>query len=265
MFSRSKEKTPFALNKRLEHTAARTNYLYSDGVMYRRMRNGNHQLVVPENLVHEVMRQNHEPKYVTHPGVRRTHDLIDLHYWWPGMKKDVESYVNSCDPCQRRKVSREFVAPLGDVQQPSAPFEVISMDINGPYPVTPRGNRFLLTFIDNFFKYVEACPMKDQTAQSCARIYASQIITRHGTGARLITDRGAAFMSSFFQETCKVLGISRSRTTSFYPSSNGQIQRFHRTLHAGISHYIDSTNTNWDTLVPFFYGLPCHPALSHRV
>jgi len=30
------------------------------------------------------------------------------------------------------------VAPLGDVNQPSAPFEVTSMDITGPYVITPR-------------------------------------------------------------------------------------------------------------------------------
>jgi hypothetical protein len=63
--------------------------------MYRR-RNGNHQLVVSETLIFEVIKQNYEPKYVSHPGVRRTHYLIALHYWWPGMKKAVESYVKLC-------------------------------------------------------------------------------------------------------------------------------------------------------------------------
>ena len=30
------------------------------------------------------------------------------------------------------------------------------------------------------------------------------------------------------------------------------IERFHKSLHEGLSHYINSTNTNWDTLVPFY-------------
>ena len=101
--------------------------------------------MVPETLV-QVIKQNHEPMYVAHPGAKRTHDLIALHYWWPGMRKAVENYVKSCDACQSRKGNREFVAPLRDVDEPTAPFEVTSMDITGPYLQTPRENKYLLTF-----------------------------------------------------------------------------------------------------------------------
>jgi hypothetical protein len=42
-----------------------------------------------------------------------------------------------------------MVAPLGDVEEPKIPFKVTSVDITGPYPTTPRGNMYLLTFIDH--------------------------------------------------------------------------------------------------------------------
>jgi transposase InsO family protein len=98
---------------------------------------------------------------------------------------------------------------------------------------------------------VEAYPISDQTASTCAKVYATQTITRHGTGSQQITDQGRAFMSSFFQETCKLLVIRRTRTTALHPSSNGQVEGFHRSLHTGLSHYISSSHTNWDILVPF--------------
>ena len=34
--------------------------------------------------------------------------------------------------------------------------------------------------------------------------------------------------------------------------SNGCIERFHRYLHAGLSHYVNATNKNWVVLVPFY-------------
>jgi hypothetical protein len=102
---------------------------------------------------------------------------------------------------------------------------------HGLIHTTPRGNKYLLTFIDYFSKYVEDYPICDQTASACAKVYAIQIVTRHGTGSQLITDQGRAFMSSFFQETCKLLGKRRTRTTALHPSSNGQVERFNSFAH----------------------------------
>jgi len=51
-----------------------------------------------------------------------------------------------------------------------------------------------------------------------------------------------------------VLGIRRSRTTSYHPTSNGMLERWHKDLHTALSHYINAANTNWDTIAPFFYG-----------
>jgi transposase InsO family protein len=167
------------------------------------------------------------------------------------MRNSIKDYVKMRDACQRSKEEREFVAPLGDVDQLSAPFGVTSMDITGPYVLTSRKNKNLLTFIDHFTKYVEAIPISDQSAETCARVYASQIVARHGTGSKLITDQGLAFVSTFLQETCKILGIHKVNTTSYHPSSNGMIERFHRTLHTSLSHFVNSANNNWDLLIPF--------------
>ena len=72
-----------------------------DGVIYRRCPQGKHQVVVPRTMIQIVLSQNHDQKYVAHPGVKRTHDLISLCYWWPGMHKSIAEYVRKCDPCQR--------------------------------------------------------------------------------------------------------------------------------------------------------------------
>jgi hypothetical protein len=85
------------------------------------------------------------------------------------MMQDVENYVRECDNCYRRKQSREYKAPLGEVRQPAYPFEITSMDICGPYHLTPRKNKYLLTFIDHLTKYAEAIPIADMSAETRAR------------------------------------------------------------------------------------------------
>jgi len=127
------------------------------------------------------------------------------------------------------------------------------MGITGPYPLTPLRNKYILTFIDHFTKFVEAFAIPDQSAQTCARIYATHIVTRHGSVSKLVTDQGAAFMSAFFIETCKVLGVQRSRTSTYHPAFNGVLERWHRALHDGMSHYVNSSHSNWDLVLPFFF------------
>jgi len=168
------------------------------------------------------------------------------------MGKSVEDYVRKCDPCHRRKEERKFVAPLGEVQEPkplsrSHPWTLRSLFDNS------TKNNYLITFTDNFTKYVETYPIPDQSAESCARVYATPIITRHGKGSTLITGQGRSFVSSFFKETCRILGIQKVNTSSYPPSpSNGMVERFLRSLHTGLSLYNDSANTNWDTVVSFY-------------
>jgi hypothetical protein len=65
------------------------------------------------------------------PRYQETYGLISLKFWWSGMRKSIQDYIRGCDPCQRRKEDREFVAPLGEVDEPKTPFEVVSMDVTG--------------------------------------------------------------------------------------------------------------------------------------
>jgi len=177
------------------------------------------------------------------------------------MRQNIEEYIRRCDKCQTRKGKQEFRAPLGEVETPSKPFQVTSLDITGPYLVTPRKNRYLLTFIDHFSKYAEAFPIPDVSAETCARVYATQIVARHGSGSTLITDQGRQFTSAFFRETCKILKIRKFRKSAYHAMSNGMVERFHRVLHDSIAHYIDSNGTNWDVLLPIL----CWLTEQHRI
>ena len=81
------------------------------GLIYRRNQNDRIQLIVPKALVNEVIRENHSPVYVAHPGVRRTRNLIALKFWWPGMRRSIAEYIKTCDACQRRKGAENIGLP----------------------------------------------------------------------------------------------------------------------------------------------------------
>jgi hypothetical protein len=147
----------------------KSEYFYDEErVIYRRRMNGEHRLLVPKTLAKEVIELNHDTIYAAHPGQKKPWEILCILYYWRKIRQDVEDYVRECDNCHRRKQGREYNAPL-EVRQPTYPFEITSMGICGPYPLTPRKNKYLLTFIDHLTKYAEAVPIAVLSAETCAR------------------------------------------------------------------------------------------------
>jgi hypothetical protein len=83
-----------------------------DGVIYKRRKNGEPLLVVPESLVSEILSLNHDLIYAAHPGWKRTLDIVLLRNWLPGIHKDVRHYVLKCDGCPRRSGKHELKVPF---------------------------------------------------------------------------------------------------------------------------------------------------------
>ncbi|GJZ76218.1 putative reverse transcriptase domain-containing protein [Tanacetum coccineum] len=66
-----------------------------------------------------IMDEAHKTKYSLHPGADKMyHDLRDM-YWWPGMKRDIATYVSKCLTCS--KVKADHQRPSGLLQQPEIP------------------------------------------------------------------------------------------------------------------------------------------------
>jgi len=108
----------------------------------------------------------------------------------------------------------ESTAPLVEVDVPEAPFQVTSIYIAGIHPETTRPKRYLVVLIAHYTRNMEAIPIPHQRAESCAQLYATQIVTWHIKGSKLISDKDLDFMSAFFKETCKITWIRWARTTS---------------------------------------------------
>ena len=81
-----------------------------DGVIYRRRKNGEHQLIVPSCLSARVIALNHDPVTVIHPDRSRTIDILCLRYYWSKMRRDVEDYIKHCPECQRLRPRLELNA-----------------------------------------------------------------------------------------------------------------------------------------------------------
>jgi hypothetical protein len=58
----------------------------------------------------------------------------------PEIKKDVIQYVGKCDACHNKSGNREFIAHLGEVEEPSNVFQIANCDIVGVFTSPAAGN-----------------------------------------------------------------------------------------------------------------------------
>jgi len=93
--------------------------------------------------------------------VSRTVQFINRKYWWETLRKDVSEFIKRCEACAKRKTGHRITAPLGALVAHEF-LDVVSLDIVGPLPVTERGNKYLLTFVDHFTRFCEAIPISKQ-------------------------------------------------------------------------------------------------------
>ncbi|GJT05132.1 putative reverse transcriptase domain-containing protein [Tanacetum coccineum] len=165
------------------------------------------------------------------------YDLRGL-YWWPGMKKDIATYVSKCLTCS--KVKAEHQKPSGLLQQPEIPewkWENITMDFISKLP---------------------------RTSKRLARLYINEIVARHGVPVSIISDRDSYFTSRFWQSLQKALGTRLDLSTAYHPEIDGQSERTIQTLEDMLRACVIDFGGNWDThlpLVEFSYNNSYHTSV----
>ncbi|XP_071105112.1 uncharacterized protein [Haliotis cracherodii] len=159
------------------------------------------QAVVPVGLRTQVMKVSHEALMGGHLGIKKTLDRVMSQFYWPGIMGDVRRHVLSCDICQRTTPKgKGRRIPLGQMPLIEVPFERIAVDLIGPlYPVTDKGNRYLLTVVDYATRYPEAVPLPRIETEYVAEALF-EIFSRVGIPKEILTDMGAQFTSGVMKE-----------------------------------------------------------------
>ncbi len=224
-----------------------------NGLLVRRLEQNDNvkvQILVPPSLRNDVMTECHSVLTSGHLGRAKTTSNVKRRFLWPGMRKDIQIFVQSCDSCAKFKVNgQKRKAALKDIRV-GIPMERVCIDIVGPFPVSSQGNKYALVVTDCFTKYVEIYAMPNQEAYSVAQVLTKEFFSRFGVPNFLHSDQGTQFESQLFQEICQLLGIKKTRTTPFRPQSDGQSERNIKTLVKMVA-IVTKEQENWDEHLPF--------------
>ncbi|GJR35801.1 putative reverse transcriptase domain-containing protein [Tanacetum coccineum] len=213
-----------------------------------------------------VMDEVHKSKYSVHPGADKMYyDLRDM-YWWPGMKRDIATYVSKCLTCS--KVKAEHQRPSGLLQQPEIPewkWDKITMDFITKLPRSKSGHDTIWVIVDRLTKSAHFLAIReDYSTEKLAKIYVDEIVARHGVPVSIISDRDGRFTSRCWQTVQKALGTRLDMSTVYHPQTDGQSERTIQTLEDMLRACVMNFGCSWDVhlpLVEFSYNNSYHSSI----
>jgi hypothetical protein len=80
----------------------------------------------------------------------------------------------------------------------------------------------------------------------------------------LLTNNGPQFTAKFFQAVCAELGVKKVFTTAYHPQTNGQVERYNRTILAALRGYVARRQDDWDEFtaaLTYAYNCRVHSSL----
>ncbi|GKB01502.1 putative reverse transcriptase domain-containing protein, partial [Tanacetum coccineum] len=199
-----------------------------------------------------ILNEAHKSKYSVHPRADKMyHDLRDM-YWWPGIKRDIATYVSKCLTCV--KVKAEHQRPSGLLQKPKIPewkWDKITIDLITKLPRSRSGHDAIWVIVDSLTKSAYFLAIReDFSTEKLARLYIDVIVERHGVSESIISDQDGRFTLHFWQTVQRALGTRLDLSTAYHPWTDRQSERTIQTLEDMLRACVIDFDGNWNVHLP---------------
>jgi transposase InsO family protein len=204
-----------------------------------------------EALIADLIREAHDQISSAHPGQSKTARILAQRYYWPGLNTSVAQYIRNCHPCRRSHVPRDRTPGLlHPLPVPTRPWQHVTMDFKS-FPKDKHGYDAAYVVIDRLSKQSISIPCyKTTTAKDMAQLYVSYVYRYRGAPQTIVSDRGPQFISEFWNEFCRILGIQLKLSTAFHPQTDGQTEVMNQYLDQRLRPFVNYYQDNWSELLP---------------
>jgi hypothetical protein len=194
-----------------------------DGFLFRE-----NKLCVPNCSMRELLvQESHGGVLMGHFGVAKTLAILQGHFYWLHMKRDVEWICCRCVTCRQVKSKVQPTGFYTPLPIPSEPWIDISMDFVLRLPRTKRGRDYIFVVVDRFSKMAHFIPChKTDDASHVADLFFREIVRLHGMPRTIVSDRDAKFLSYFW----KTLWCKLGTKLLFSITCHGQTEVVNKTL-----------------------------------
>ena len=177
------------------------------------------RLVVPAQERAAVTARAHDDA-VGHLGAAQTTEEVLRRFWWPGLRHDVRSYIESCLVCARNKGVRRLAHGNYRGVSYSGPRLFYGCDVK---KVGDAG--YILLLVDLFSGYLILAPMQSRKAAEVAATVVASVFLVYGAARDIRCDDAREFTSTSFVGHLQRWGCGVSFTKGYHGEGNGAAER----------------------------------------
>ena len=166
------------------------------------------------------------------------------------MGRDIDTFCKACDACNEVKRFTRHKAPPFTSWTVRRPVHTVHIDFVGPFQPADTGERWMLTMIDRFSRFVVLAPVHDTLHKTAARTFVDHWCRRFGPPKEVITDNGSHFSGATWLDLKDYLWMKHVRVAVYHPQSNGAIERVHSTLKDMLRKYCSANHKYWASIMP---------------
>jgi len=187
-----------------------------------------------------------------HFGADKAYANIRSSYYWPNMRRDLESaYVPGCVDCQRNKSSTsKLKGPLHPLPIPDDRGTSVAIDFIGPLP-EDEGFNCILTMTDRLGSDIRIIPTRtDISAETLASIFFKHWYCENGLPLDIISDRDKLFVSRFWKALHHLTGVKLKMSTAYHPQTDGSSERSNKTVNQCLRYHVQRNQKGWVAALP---------------
>jgi putative transposase len=85
--------------------------------------------------------------------------------------------------------------------------------------------------LDGYSRFIVHWDLRESMTEAAIEVILQRAQEKYPEAKpRIISDNGPQFIARDFKEFIRISGMTHVRTSPFYPQSNGQIERWHKSL-----------------------------------
>jgi transposase InsO family protein len=118
-------------------------------------------------------------------------------------------------------------------------------------PKDRHGYNMALVIVDRFGKRPFSIPChKTIDAPETARLFVHYVYRIYGPPDTIVSDRGPQFVSAFWHEFMRILGVKLKLSTAYHPQTDGQTEIVNQYLDQRLRPFVNYFQDNWSELLP---------------